>query len=1043
MMGFQNGSFTNLLVERTGWFLFHALWQIALIALVFALCRAINGCVFKDRPARRAKLNYWFGCCAMALMFVVPLTTAMMQTDGRSQQTSRQATLFPELIEPMVVGSSASRFLELPNPEVSLAEIVALESMPEANEAGWSQQASGLFSSWLAEAGISWQKVQPWCVAIWFLGVMSFSVRPLLGVREIFRLRRSGVEQATPGLIKSGKRIAADLRIPSIDIAISRLAQTPMVAGYLQPVVLLPVSMLSELSTQQIELIIRHELAHVRRHDVLVNLIQIGVESVFFFHPCMWFVSGVVRQERENCCDDIAIENGSPRDYADALLAIEHARQPSLAMASNGGKLLPRIERMFNSGQRIRKAQWLDGLVPVAVLAVMLLVVGLQSNLLAAPQDEVVQHKLIKRNFSKTKLGKALELELRKLDQMEFSGSVLVAHNGEIILVTSEGFADKESETEIKPTSLFEIASITKSYTSTAALILADQGKLDLDASIAKYLPNVPESSESITVRHLMGHKSGIRADSYGDTDKGLEVAVATMLGDGPQSDPGSRFEYWNQGYILLSEIIAKAAGKPFVDVVRELIFEPAKMEGSCFTGDELPSGFTETIGTGSKGPARGALEHPYGSYGLQYRGTGGIVTNVFDMWKFHHALQHGELLSEKSIMQSFDRGVEDSPSPYGLGWFVRELPGGGMCVSHSGRVRGFNGEFRRYPKSDSCIVVLSNSNESPSPAVAGIIEGILFPPDPEQELVAKEVSAFVGSYESKIGRQIHIEEVDGKAVYTVLWSPGVPGGPVSRGYVQRNDKGNLVFYQSNDTSKIRAVFSKDKSKVTSIRYGKDKYTRTKGGLAAGGGKGELGAEEVETFVGSYRSRVGRQIHIEEVDGKAVYTVLWSPGTPGGPVSRGYVRRNDKGKLIFLQSNETTEIRAILSKDKTEMKSIRYGKEKYTRYSGEDAAAAGKKELPDALDAEEARKFVGVYETGFGQELAVEWTQGHLTFAMIWDSAAAKPKKTVGYLMKRKDGKHVLYHPSAPLPIEFEQSEDGEVQSISAKQLNMVFNRQE
>ena len=96
------------------------------------------------------------------------------------------------------------------------------------------------------------------------------------------------------------------------------------------------------------------------------------------------------------------------------------------------------------------------------------------------------------------------------------------------------------------------------------------------------------------------------------------------------------------------------------------------------------------------------------------------------------------------------------------------------------------------------------------------------------------------------------------------------------------------------------------------------------------------------------------------------------------------------------------------------------------------------------MGAEEARKFVGVYETGFGQELTVEWTdQGHLIFAMTWDSAAAKPKKTVGYLMKRKDGKHVLYHPSAPLPIEFEQSEDGEVQSISAKQLNMVFNRQE
>jgi len=928
MIGFQNGRFTEIFVEQAGWFLFHSLWQIALIALLFAICRGVTGWVLNGRPALGSILNYWLGCCSLALMFVIPLATVMLQAESNPQHTVHETTLFPELVDPMVVGSSASRFLQLPNPEVSLAEIATLESMPQANEPGWGHQASALLSSWLAEAGISWQRVQPWCVAIWFMGVMSFSVRPLLGMREIIRLRRLGVEQATPRLKKLGMRIAGDLRIPSIDLAVSSLAQTPMVAGYLRPVVLLPVSMLSELSTQQIELIIRHELAHVRRHDVLVNLIQIGVESVFFFHPCMWFVSGVVRQERENCCDDIAVGNGSPRDYADALLAIEHARQPSLAMASNGGKLLPRIERMFNSGQRVRKAQWLEGLVPVALLAAMLLVVGLQSNLLAAPQEKIVEHKLIKRNFSKTKLGKALELELRKLDQMEFSGSVLVAHNGEIILVTSEGVADKTSKAEIKPTSLFEIASITKSYTSTAALILADQGKLDLDASIAEYLPNVPESSESITVRDLMGHKSGIRGDSYGDAGKGLEVAVETMLGDGPQRDPGSRFEYWNQGYILLSEIVAKAAGKPFVDVVRELIFEPAKMQGSCFTGDQLPSGFSETTGTGSLGPARTCLEHPYGSYGLQYRGTGGIVTNVFDMWKFHYALQHSELLSKKSIRQSFDQGGEDSPSPYGLGWFVRKLPSGDMCVSHGGSVRGFNGEFRRYPKSDSCIVVLSNSNESPSPTVAEIIEGILFPPDPEQELAAKEVGAFVGSYESKVGRQIHIEEVDGKAVYTVLWQPGNPSGPVSRGYVQRNEKGDLVFYQSNETTKIKTVFSKDKSKVNSIRYGKEKYTRSKG-------RTSLAAEEVEQFVGSYRSKVGREIHIEELGGKAVYTVLWSPGVPDGPVSRGYVQRNDKDKLVFHQSNETTEITAVLSTEETEVKAIRYGNEKYTRYSGE------------------------------------------------------------------------------------------------------------
>jgi len=388
----------------------------------------------------------------------------------------------------------------------------------------------------------------------------------------------------------------------------------------------------------------------------------------------------------------------------------------------------------------------------------------------------------------------------------------------------------------------------------------------------------------------------------------------------------------------LLSEIVAKAAGKPFVDVVRESIFEPANMRGSCFTGDALPRGFVETVGSGSLGAPRSCLEHPYGSYGLQYRGTGGLVTNVFDMWKFHHALQSGKLLSAESVKQSVDRGTEESLSPYGLGWFVRELPGGSACVSH-GSVRGFNGEFRRYPNSDSCIVVLSNDSDSPSKTVAEIVEGILFPPKPEEILSTDDVKAFVGSYVSGEGRQIHIEEIDGKPVYTVLWQPGNPNGPVSRGYVQRNKKGSLVFYQSNETTKIRAVFSKDKKSVRSIRYGKGKYVRAENDIAG--------------------------------------------------------------------------------------------------------SASKKTAMPDALPDEEAGKFVGTYETGFGQELVVEQTDGFLIFTMKWDQDAAKPRQTVGYVMKHKNGDHVLYHPSAPLPIEFELSEDGEVQSISAKQLNMVFNRQD
>ena len=944
MIAFSFPSLLQFFMAKITWLLFHALWQIALITLAFVVLRAIVRGTTQD-PAKAAVRIYAIGCLALGAMVVGPLMTLLFQNIAQPQATASASTMFPELVDPFVIGSSESRFLVLPNPEVTPAEIAAARSMPATPPAGWIAATVTRLESQLNQSAV-WQSLQTWLATGWLVGVLLFSFRPIPGLREVRKLRHSMTEELPNSLSQLATRLTNELNISSsINFAVSHLVNVPLVVGFFRPVVLLPVSMLTELSTQQIELIIRHELAHVRRQDVFVNLFQLGVEAMFFFHPCMWFVSNAVRQERENCCDDIAIENGNAEQYANALVAVEKARQPAMAMAASGGQLLPRIERMLSLKTYARNRTWIESVVPIAILVVFMTVFTMQSVLSAAPQSEVVKHRLIKHNFSRTKLGKSLELELRKLDQTGFTGTVLVAHNGEIILATSEGFNDEDEAQAISPTSLFEIASITKSFTSTAALILAEQGKLDLDASIAEYLPNVPDSSRAITVRHLMQHRSGIPADSYGVTNRGLGVAVETMLGDGPVNEPGSKYEYWNQGYVLLSEIVAKTGGEPFVDVVRKLIFEPANMQGSCFTGDKLPNDFFVTVGVSSMGPSRSCLEHPYGSYGLQYRGTGGIVTNIFDMWKFHHALQHSQLLSAESVAASVDLGDDDINSPYGLGWFVRNVPNGDRCISHGGSVRGFNGEFRRYPKSDSCIVVLCNNDSGPSRMIAGLIEGILFPPDPKAVLSETEVEAFSGTYMSQNGRMLVIENADKKAIYNIYWSPGNPNGPISRGYVQRNEKGDLIFYQSNEVSKVKAKFSADKSTVREIRYFKDKFVR---------------------------------------DDNA---------------------------------------------------------------NGSAAGAAARREFPDPLKEAEAKKFVGTYTTDFGPILEVERTDGFLIFKMHMDEKKrnkSRQKPLVGYLRKYKDGDYVLYHPSSPLTIKFELSNDNQsVVEITANEIDMKFQRED
>src|SRR5207247_9522060 len=153
----------------------------------------------------------------------------------------------------------------------------------------------------------------------------------------------------------------------------SALVQVPTVIGWMRPVVLIPASALAGLTPRQLEAVIAHELAHIRRYDYLVNLLQTAVEILLFYHPAVWWVSREIRQEREHCCDDVAVEVcGDALTYARALAEIEALRniRPQLAMAADGGSLLARIERIIGSSPRRSEptASWITGAIVIATV---------------------------------------------------------------------------------------------------------------------------------------------------------------------------------------------------------------------------------------------------------------------------------------------------------------------------------------------------------------------------------------------------------------------------------------------------------------------------------------------------------------------------------------------------------------------------------------------------------------------------------------------------------------------------------------------------
>jgi beta-lactamase regulating signal transducer with metallopeptidase domain len=181
----------------------------------------------------------------------------------------------------------------------------------------------------------------PWLVVVWVFGVLVLSIRLAHGWLTARRLRTHGTRDSSAALTAVLARLATRLRVTRpVRLLESLAVEVPAVIGWLRPVILVPTSALTGLTPQQLEVLLAHELAHVRRYDYLVNVVQCAIETLLFYHPAVWWVSRCVREEREHCCDDLVVATcGDPRLYASALVGMERLRPaaPRLAMAATGG----------------------------------------------------------------------------------------------------------------------------------------------------------------------------------------------------------------------------------------------------------------------------------------------------------------------------------------------------------------------------------------------------------------------------------------------------------------------------------------------------------------------------------------------------------------------------------------------------------------------------------------------------------------------------------------------------------------------------------
>lgn len=198
-----------------------------------------------------------------------------------------------------------------------------------------------------------------WLAVLWLAGIVVMSLRALGGWYLVQSRRHLDTLPVPADLLRRCHRLQCRMAVASpVRFALSHRIDVPMVIGWLKPVILIPVSALAGLSPQQLDALILHELAHIRRLDTVTNILLVAVETILFYHPAVWWVSRQVRIEREHCCDDFAVSAcGDAVMYVEALTSLETGKAAgSMALAANGGRLKDRVARLLDAPVQSRRS---------------------------------------------------------------------------------------------------------------------------------------------------------------------------------------------------------------------------------------------------------------------------------------------------------------------------------------------------------------------------------------------------------------------------------------------------------------------------------------------------------------------------------------------------------------------------------------------------------------------------------------------------------------------------------------------------------------
>jgi len=448
--------------------------------------------------------------------------------------------------------------------------------------------------------------------------------------------------------------------------------------------------------------------------------------------------------------------------------------------------------------------------------------------------------------------------------------AALVARGDQILYRGARGMADLELGVALEPHHVFRLGSITKQFTAAAIMRLMEQGKLQVNDPISKFLTDYP-NGDQITVEHLLTHTPGIVSytaiPGYMATklrrDLSVEQLVAVFSDLPPEFDPGTAFKYNNSGYVLLGAIIEKISGSSYADYIQNAFFQPLEMTASTYGSftrliPNRVSGYWIQNGTTSNAPYI-SMTQPYAA--------GSLLSTVDDMYKWNRALYAGKVVSKQSLKQMTTSYhlPDGEETGYGYGLAVGDIRGH-QSIGHGGGIHGFTTQATYLPEEEVFVVVLSNG------------PGISNPQLVANELAAQAVGnpfpvrTGIKLEEAKLARYVGVYRIDEHSTRTVSLDNGslhtqrsgggkLPITPFTdTGFFYQNSHTYLEFvvedgevigmdmYHNGSTQPKRAVLTDEEPQVNK--------------------EVEVDAATLKTYVGNYEIRPGFVLAVSYEDGR-------------------------------------------------------------------------------------------------------------------------------------------------------------------------------